>query len=136
MMGKVLVAIIGASSGLVVATGLLSFIISLGLISKLAYRTHTAHAIPVYKVMVELGGIIGNAIYIFEIKVAVPYLLLPILGLCIGAFVGCWALSIAEVINIIPLFVRRFQVAKYLKYIIFVLAIGKVVGAVFLFITA
>ncbi len=135
MMGIVLVAIIGVSSGLVVATGLLSFIISLGLISKLAYRTHTAHAIPVYKVMVELGGIIGNAIYIFQLKVPVPYLLVPILGLCIGAFVGCWALSIAEVINIIPLFIRRFQVAKYLKYIILILAIGKIVGAAFLFIT-
>lgn len=135
MIARIIVVIIGVGSGIVVATGLLSFVISLGLVSKMSQRTNTVYAVQWYKDMVALGGVIGSVIYIFQIDLSIGYLLLPVFGISTGIFIGGWALSIAEVINIIPVFVRRFHMARFLKYIVLTIAVGKAVGSIFLFIT-
>lgn len=53
---QIILAVIGLSSGLVVAGGLFSFISGLGVISDFADRTHTGEHILLYETSVALGG--------------------------------------------------------------------------------
>ncbi len=128
-----LLIIIGLSSGAIVSVGLFSLIISLGIVSKLADRTHTGNITTLYEVAVVLGGISGNLVWIYEINIPMVPILQIILFGCAGVFVGCWAMAIAEVINIFPIFIRKAGVGQYLQYIILSIALGKGIGAIFIF---
>ncbi|MGN1318179.1 MAG: stage V sporulation protein AB, partial [Lachnospirales bacterium] len=52
-----------------------------------------------------------------------------IYSLCIGIFFGCLAVSLAEVLNVIPILSRRINVQKGIKYFILSLALGKALGS-------
>lgn len=126
---QVLMALIGLSAGSIVAGGLFGFIVSLGVVSDFADRTGTANRIGLYEDAVALGGITGNLVLLYEIPLTAISPLLGVFGIFSGIFVGCWALALAEVLNVFPIFLRRINVTKGIGFIILGLAIGKVLGA-------
>lgn len=129
----VLLIIVGISSGAVIASGLFSFIISLGIVSKFADRTRTGDKVLIYENAVALGGITGSFLFIFRVGMPFAYVFMPLIGLSAGIFVGCWAMSIAEVINIFPVLIRRIKLVEYVKYIVICIALGKGVGMLIMF---
>jgi len=122
-------AFIGFSSGVVVAGGLFGFIVSLGVISDFADRTRTAARVVLYEDAVALGGIVGNALYIFQIQFPSLSWLLGGFGFLSGIFVGCWAIALTEILNVFPIFSRRIRIAKGIGFIILGIAIGKGIGS-------
>mgnify|MGYP000980189750 FL=1 len=48
-----------------------------------------------------------------------------------GTFVGLFASALAEVLNVVPVFAKKFKVKHELKFIIGALIFGKVVGSLF-----
>ena len=58
--GQIFLGILGMSAGVVVAGGLFSFIVELGVISDFADRTHTANRILLYEDAVSAGAILGT----------------------------------------------------------------------------
>lgn len=129
----VLLIIVGISSGAVIASGLFSFIISLGIVSKFADRTRTGDKVLIYENAVALGGITGSFLFIFKVGMPFAYVFMPLIGLSAGIFVGCWAMSIAEVINIFPVLIRRIKLVEYVKYIVICIALGKGAGMLIMF---
>jgi len=141
MLGSnIILAVIGLSAGILVAGGLFSFIIGLGVISDFADRTHTGEHILLYEDSVALGGMIGNLVWIYEWSLPLSiagYLgefAALFFGLFSGRFVGCWAMALAEMLDVFPIFIRRFKVIKYVPYMILAVAVGKFVGAVVYFV--
>lgn len=130
---QILMAVIGLSGGMVVAGGLFSFISGLGVISDFADRTHTGEHIMLYEDSVALGGILGNIFFIYHIAVPYGAWIVPLFGLFGGIFVGCWAMALAEILNVFPIFVRRVKVLKGIPYIILGVALGKGIGALIFF---
>lgn len=128
-----LMGIIGLSGGAIVAGGLFGFIVSLGVISDFADRTRTAHKVFLYEDSVALGGIVGNILYTYQVKAGSSGLLLGVLGLIAGIFVGCWAMALTEILNVFPIFVRRTKIVKTVPFLILSIAIGKGVGALLYF---
>ncbi len=128
-----LLVIIGVSCGAIVSVGLFSLIISLGIISKFADRTHTGNQTTWYELAVMLGGIVGNLIWIYRLEFIIPIFLQVVIAGAAGIFVGCWAMAIAEVINIFPIFIRKAKIKGYLPYVILSIAMGKGLGALFIF---
>lgn len=126
---QIIMALIGLSAGSIVAGGLFGFIVSLGVVSDFADRTGTANRIGLYEDAVTLGGIAGNLVLLYEIPLTAISPLLGIFGIFSGIFVGCWALALAEVLNVFPIFLRRINVTKGIGFIILGIAIGKVLGA-------
>ena len=57
---NILLAVIGLSAGVIVASGLFSFVIELGVVSDFADRTHTGEHILLYEDSVALGGIFSG----------------------------------------------------------------------------
>lgn len=130
---QVIMAFIGLSSGALVAGGLFGFIVSLGVVSDFADRTHTAEKVLLYEDAVALGGIIGNLLSIYKIALPGMPWMLGIFGVLSGIFVGSWAMALTEVLNVFPIFTRRINLTKGISYIILGVALGKGIGSVIYF---
>ena len=130
---NILLAFIGLSAGAAVAGGLFSFIIGLGVVSVFADRTHTGECILLYEDSVELGGILGNIFSIYQIAIPGGQWLAAIFGIFTGIFVGCWAMALAEILNMFPIFIRRVKLLQCIPYIILGIALGKGLGALLFF---
>ncbi len=131
---QVMLGIIGLSAGMIVSGGLFAFIVSLGVVSDFADRTHTGDKILLYEDAIALGGIAGNILFLYEIPIATSSILVGLIGLFAGAFVGCWSMALAEVLNVFPIFVRRVKLIRCVPYILLSIAIGKGVGAFLYFV--
>lgn len=93
--GQIFLGILGMSAGVVVAGGLFSFIVELGVISDFADRTHTANHILLYEDAVSAGAILGNVFQIFRIGIPGQSVLLAFFGLFAGILsaAGRWHLQ-------------------------------------------
>lgn len=129
---QAVLAAAGLSAGVATAAGLFSFIVELGVVADFADRTHTAEHILFYEDCVALGGIVGNILYVFHIGIPLGTPLLAVFGAFAGIFAGCWAMALAEILNVFPIFMRRAKVIRYLSAFIISMALGKGLGA-FLF---
>ncbi len=130
---QIILAVIGLSAGFTVAAGLFSFIISLGVISDFADRTHTGEHVLLYEDSVALGGIAGNIFFMYHLSVPHGTWILPVFGILAGIFAGCWAMALAEILNVFPIFIRRIKLTKCIPYIILGLALGRGLGALLFF---
>ena len=130
---QILLALIGLSAGIAVAGGLFAFIVELGVVADFADRTHTGDKILFYESCAAAGGIVGNIFYIFQIDLPTGAWFLAVYGILAGIFAGCWAMALAEILNVFPVFLRRTKVVRYLTVLIISLALGKGLGACLFF---
>ena len=131
---NILLAIIGLSAGATAAGGLFSFIIGLGVVSDFADRTHTGEHVMLYEDSIALGGIAGTIFSIYKITIPYGAWLVPVFGIFGVIFVGCWAMALAEILNLFPIFIRRIKILRCIPYIILGIAIGKGIGAFIFFV--
>lgn len=105
-------ALAGLVSGLAVASGTFAFLIAIGVIPRLIGKSNTARSLFTYETTVFFGGVIGNIISVF-LDVPVPFgrVILILFGFCAGIFVGCLAVSLAEILNTFPILFRRFKLS-------------------------
>lgn len=118
---------LGAGAGL--AGGFFALIIALGIISRFAYETKTAKQILFYETMVALGGCVGTFWYLFEWRIPLGVMFLVIYGSFAGIFLGAWAMALTEVIDTIPIFMRRIYLRRGLVAAVWGLALGHTVGS-------
>ena len=130
---QILLAAVGLSAGAAVAGGLFAFIVELGVVADFADRTHTANKILFYESCVALGGIIGNIFYVFRLDLPAGTWFLALYGILAGIFAGCWAMALAEILNVFPVFIRRSRVVRYLTAFVLSIALGKGLGACLFF---
>ena len=58
-------------------------------------------------------------------------LLEPVFGIFAGIFVGCLSMALAEVVQVIPVFVRRIRLIYGLVYVVICFALGKAAGTLY-----
>lgn len=120
--------LIGLSAGGMIAAGLFALIVELGILTDFADRTHTADKILLYEDCTALGGIVGNILSIFPVKIVGLQFLLPVFGIFSGIFVGGWSMALAEVLNVFPVFIRRLKIVRYTTAFIISIAVGRSLG--------
>lgn len=131
---RYIVAIIVAySSGIVVAGGIFAFIAVIGVVPRLAQRTGTTKYIPFYEDAIMLGGILGTLTMYIDFYIPIGSILVAFFSFAIGIFIGCLAVSLAEVFNVVPIFTRRLKVTRGIPVFILALALGKSLGSLLYF---
>ncbi len=152
---QILLAVIGASSGIIVSAGVFTVLISVGLIPRFAGKMHVARKIFVLEEMVVFGTLAGGFFSIYsELGMLGEFvrsrqlfgpdatdgiwdmagtLFLILFGLFAGIFVGCLALAIAEMLDTIPVFARRIGFRHGLGIAILAVALGKLIGSLIYF---
>ncbi|MDL2301366.1 stage V sporulation protein AB [Lachnospiraceae bacterium OttesenSCG-928-D06] len=148
-----LLAISALSFGLLAAAGVFTVLAAVGLVPRFAGRTHTANKVILYEEMV-VGGTLFGCIFsvlarycrvgaFFHERMpeliwlwnGIGNVVLLVFGLACGMFIGCLALAIAEMLDSIPIFSRRIGFRHGLGLAILSMAVGKIFGALFFFIT-
>lgn len=133
---KLLLFLIGLSSGSIIAAGVFAFLAIIGIFPRLIGMTGTKKHIMACETMMIVGGIVGNLMDVFhvpqlpsELPLFAEQCLLIIWGTSIGFFVGSLVMSLAETLQTIPVLSRRIHVTVGIRYVIASVAIGKMTGS-------
>jgi len=133
MLNSILLILLGLFSGLVVATAVVAFITAVGVVPRLAQKTKTERYSRVYETAIMLGGLAGTAFSFWQFNLPIGNVLVVIFSLAGGIFFGALAMSLAEVLNVIPILMRRMRLKGGLFYIVVSIALGKLTGALIYF---
>lgn len=151
MLNGIFLCVLGANFGLLAAAGVFTVLTAVGLVPRFAGKTHTAKKVFLFEEMVIFGTILGSFISVFPeysqiglfLQESVPdltplWLKLGqaaqiVIGLFSGMFIGCLALSIAEMLDSIPIFARRISFRHGIGLAILSVAIGKLCGSLYYF---
>ncbi len=129
---QVILGVMGLSAGITTAAGVYALITVVGMIPRLAGKSRTGKYIHFYELAVIFGGICGCVIQLYQIPILGGRILLGILGIFYGIFIGSLIMSLTEILDVFPIMTRRIRLIKGLPYIVLALAMGKSIGA-FLF---
>ena len=150
---KLFLLFLGCTYGFLSAAGVFTVLAAVGLVPRFAGRTHTANRVWIYEEMVIWGTLFGCFVSVFEEECQIfewlvgkapekawlwhfaGSFLLSFMGLFAGMFVGCLALAIAEMLDSIPILARRIKFHGGIFFVIFSMALGKLAGALFYFMT-
>jgi len=128
---KVAVTImLGFGSGIVISGAVFAFITIIGVVPTIANKTGTSKHAKFYEEAIMIGGILGCVGTFFELSLPLPSIFVIVLGFCTGVFYGVLAVSLAEVLNVIPILTRRFKVGKGMFFFIMAIALGKLFGSI------
>lgn len=146
---EIILCFLGISFGLLVAGGVFTVLIAVGLLPRFAGRTDTARYELLYEEFIIAGTVIGCILSIFDFphkigKFVLQFLpdwlytlttqsVLICIGVFSGMFVGCLALAAAEMLDSIPIFTRRIGFRHGLGIVVTAMAFGKLVGALIYF---
>lgn len=128
-MKQVLLVVFGLSSGIMVAAGVFAFIAAIGIIPRMAQRTQTKRFIPLYEDTIVLGGLFGTTAMFIDYRLPPWFFLAGGFALLEGIFVGVLVMALTEVLNVMPIMMRRARLTEGLQWIILAFALGKVVGS-------
>ncbi len=129
----IILILFGLGSGAVVAAGVFSLIATIGIVPRMAEKTKTVKRIVLYEDAITLGGIVGTLALFINFSFPAGKIFVIIFCLCIGIFFGELAVSIAEVLNVFPIFMRRMRLKTGLQFFIPAMALGKCVGSLMYF---
>ena len=132
---KILLSVLlGFGSGAVISGAVFAFISVIGVVPRLAQKTNTKRFIPLYEEAIMFGGILGCVEGFFNFQLPLPGVAVAALGFCTGVFYGCLAVSLAEVLNVIPILTRRTKLGKGMFFFILAIALGKLTGSLIYYI--
>lgn len=123
------IIIIGFGSGVVIAGAVFAFIAIIGIVPRLAQKTRTEKYIKLYEEAIIIGGIFGTSTMIIDYYMPIGKIAVIFLSICVGIFYGCLAVSLAEVLDVIPILTRRGRIKKGMTYFIMAIAFGKLLGS-------
>lgn len=124
-----LLLIFGISAGVSLAGGFFALLIALGIISRFSHETKTGAYLWFYEMVVAAGGIFGTMWYLYGWRIPVGEIGLGVYGVGAGIFVGAWAMALTEIIDTIPIFMRRLYLKRGLVAIVWSLALGRSAGS-------
>lgn len=152
---RVLILVIaGFSAGAFVSAAVFVLLSAVGMIPRFVWKFHIARKLCLFEEMILFGAVAGGLGTIYEkellgfrmqkawqwIEMTFPLLtasgeriLLIIYGLFAGIFVGCVAVTIAEILGSIPIFLLRIRLRQGLSVPVYALALGKMIGSILYF---
>lgn len=127
---------VGLCFGITIASGVVAFIISLGIVPRYAGITKTADRVQLYEDSSVLGAVLGNLWYLYQGKLPFGPSGLAVYGIFSGIFLGSWIVALGEVVDIYAILVRRMGLVKGIGLVILSMAFGKVIGSLYFFFAA
>ena len=133
MLIKLGLGFLGICFGIIVASGVVAFIISLGIVPLYAGITRTAKYVRIYEDCSMLGAFVGNILFLYSGSLPLGNIGLAVYGIFSGIFLGSWIIALGEVVNIFSVMARRIGITKGIGLIIIFMALGKTFGSLIFF---
>lgn len=132
-MREALLGVVGLCMGMTIASGVVAFIISLGIVPRFAGITRSATRVRLYEDCSMVGAVLGNLLFLYQEALPLGNAGLAVYGGFSGIFLGSWVVALGEVVNIYAILVRRIGLVKGIGLVILSMALGKVVGSLWFF---
>ena len=132
-MREALLGAVGLCMGMTIASGVVAFIISLGIVPRFAGITRSATRVRLYEDCSMVGAVLGNLLFLYQEALPLGNAGLAVYGSFSGIFLGSWVVALGEVVNIYAILVRRIGLVKGIGLVILSMALGKVVGSLWFF---
>lgn len=129
MLRSLFLIFFGLSSGMLVASGVFAFIAAIGIVPRMAKRTQTERFIRFYEDVIVVGGLFGTTAMFVDYRFLKLPFVVGVYGLTTGVFIGVLAMALTEVLNVIPILLRRARLTKGLPWLVLAFALGKVIGS-------
>lgn len=125
----------GFAWGVVTGGAIASFFCVLEVIPRLAQLTQTRGAMRLYETVMGLS--MAASSFAFDQGFALPArhwptctkLATAITGALMGIYIGMLASALAEVLNVLPVLARRFDVEQHMRLLVLSLMLGKLLGS-------
>lgn len=130
---NLLSVMIGLGSGMVVSGAVFAFITVIGIVPRFAQKTRTQAYHRFYESAIAIGGIFGTVAGFLHFRLPLGSVVLALISLCAGIFFGSLAMSLAEVLDVMPIMARRGRIQRGLFWFVLATAIGKSVGSLLYF---
>ena len=121
--------LVGVSAGAAASAGVFALITVIGILPRWAGHTRTAHHVSLYEWSVILGGTAGNLIFLLQPSLPGKEILEAAAGFFMGIFVGGLIMSLAEVLDVFPILLRRGRIQSGIPWMVLSIGIGKMLGA-------
>ena len=121
--------LVGLSAGAAASAGVFALITVIGILPRWAGHTRTARHVSLYEWSVILGGTAGNLIFLLQPSLPGKEILEAAAGLFMGIFVGGLIMSLAEVLAVFPILLRRGRIQSGIPWMVLSIGIGKMLGA-------
>lgn len=131
--------LVGFSAGIGVAAGTFAFLIVIRVIPRMVQKAKLEHRVITIENMIVKGILFGTVLSLFTWRKKWLYWLLgktmlTFFGISAGIFTGCIAVALAEILDTFPIFFRRIKLnPKYCEGLLFIMALGKMIGSFFYF---
>lgn len=129
----IVMALMGLGGGFLVAAGVVALLVGLGIITRFTGIAHEAKHNHIYETAILLGALSGNLLTVYRFPAPGGRIVLALLGLSAGIYVGGWIMALAEVINIFPVYARRIGLTKGISLLVIAIALGKTAGSMLFF---
>ena len=131
------------------SAGVFAFVLVIGVVPRILRCSRIENIILIENVMI-CGVVAGNISSVLDTAYNLGFANMPkvpvsnicgniiiaIYGLCVGIFVGCIAVALAEILHTFPIIYKRYvSFAPVLGIIVISMAIGKALGALYYFLT-
>ncbi|MBM7701659.1 stage V sporulation protein AB [Metabacillus iocasae] len=126
-----LTALIGFAGGLAVGGGFVAFLTVLGVIPRLMQLTKTMKYIQAYEWAVISGAVLGGWAALHDYTWRFPTIVIIVVGLASGTFIGMLAAALTEVLNVLPILAKRIGIADKIVILLMAIVFGKIFGSLF-----
>ncbi len=119
---------ISFSTGIVIAGAIYGFIVAIGIIPRIVYKTNTRKHLLFFETLIIFAALLSAFYTVYQFKIPVGRYILSYIYFAMGIFVGSLAVCVAEVLSVIPIMVRRVKLKKHITTIMVAIAFGKGFG--------
>ena len=127
----------GLCAGGIIAAGVYAFLAIIGVFVRMIGKTKTKKHIMLYENMIILGGVLGNIMELYKVRLPLGEVFGQIFlltgGVSVGIFTGCLVMSLAETLKALPTSSRRIRLSVGLPWLIAAIAAGKCGGSILYF---
>ncbi len=134
---KLTLIILGLDAGVAVSAGTFAFLIVIGVLPRMICKANLKEYVILLENLVIAGVIYGTIHSVFDWKMQMPaaHVLTALFGIASGIFVGGIAAALAEILHTFPIMFRRFHIKRGLSWVMTAMALGKLAGSLFYFLT-
>lgn len=131
MLRKLIIILIGLGGGAVAGGALSAFITLIRLIPQMVQMTKTEKFVKVYQNTFTVAVILFTIGYFSDLHLGLNKIIVIIIGVLMGTFVGLFSSALAEVLKVIPNISSKLKMRQDIDFIVYSLLFGRIAGSIF-----
>ncbi|WP_261129231.1 stage V sporulation protein AB [Bacillus sp. Marseille-Q3570] len=127
----IIVMLIGLGGGLAVGAGFVAILTVFGIIPRLMQITKTYSKLRGYEIGIIAGVLLSSWYGLRDLTISSSQWFLIPIGIASGTFIGMLAAALTEVLNVLPILMKRVGFKEQVLILLMAILFGKVIGSLF-----